>query len=327
MNEIDNILSNIDKDEDDDLFPEPHPEGKKNDEIDKLIDTIDTAAADAEAAKAADDLIPIEPAAEPEPAGEHDDALEPETAETVEASEVTSKELYTVPGTKSWNRREPYVIRLDPDALMNDRDGLRKSFYFVEEPSDQETIKQKIKQEIVAYLRRPTEHVTERYGDFIYKNTITMMNDIAGDFKLDEDTHRLFIYHTGPLTVFRYIKEAFYRKKYGYCYQYLPGNKAARFFPEEFIKENVLRWFEENINTLSLPFDSIQKYEEIKKIVSHKYHGDLRIFNARLDQLNEKAGRDKTVSRHRLFMIKGAEWFGQINIEVYKRFLGSAIFM
>ena len=150
---------------------------------------------------------------------------------------------------------------------------------------------------------------------------------VAKNFKLDAATEKLFIYHAGPLTLYKYIREMFSNKKYGYCYKYLPGNKASRFFPEEFIKEIVMKWFEENINTLDLPFDSIQKYEEIKKIVSSRYYRDLRVFNGRLEQLNEKLGPDRSISRAKLFQLKGGEWFGQLNLEIYRRFLGGAIFM
>jgi hypothetical protein len=169
--------------------------------------------------------------------------------------------------------------------------------------------------------------VTDRYQEFIYKNIITAEQEISHNFKLEGNHDKLFMYHIGPLTVYKYIKDKFNNNKYGYCYKYLPGNKAARFFPDEFIKEIVLKWFEQNINTLDLPFDSIQKYEEIKTIVLGKYHDDLRIFNARLEQLNAKLGLDKTISRVKLFQLKGDSWFGHLTLEIYRRFLGTSIFM
>jgi hypothetical protein len=137
----------------------------------------------------------------------------------------------------------------------------------------------------------------------------------------------LFRSHIGPLTVYKFFKDDFYQNKYGYCYKYLPGNKAARFFPDEFIKATVLKWFEENINTLRLPFDSIHKYEEMKKLATRKYYNDLRTFNTRLDQLNSKLGADKSISRIKLFQVKGIQWFGHLNLEVYRRFIGGTIFM
>ena len=103
------------------------------------------------------------------------------------------------------------------------------------------------------------------------------------------------------------------------CYRYST--------PDDFIKATVMKWFEENINTLSLPFDSIQKYEEMKTIAARKYYNDLRTFNTRLDQLNSKLGADKSISRMKLFQVKGIPWFGHLNIEVYRRFMGGTIFM
>jgi hypothetical protein len=323
MNEIDQILSNIDKDDDDNLFPQNQPESPKNDEIANLIDSIDTSAADAEARKQT---------AEPKLnlADTRPEVAAPDSAyatDSAAVSELNEMGIFTLKGSKSWNRHEPYLIHIERSILKIDIESLHKSFYFVDEPSDQAAIKLKIKQEIVAYLRKPKEHVSDRYREFIYRIIITATQELIRAFNLDSGNEKLFLYHIGPLTAFRYIREVFNHNKYGYCYKYLPGNKAVRFFPEEFIKEAILKWFEENINTLDLPFDSIQKFDEIKKIVLLKYHADFRLFNARLEQINAQAGHEKNISRHKLFYLKGVEWFGLMNIEIYKRFIGNNIFM
>jgi hypothetical protein len=328
MNEIDQILSNIDKDDDANLFPEANADGKKNEEIIQLIDSIDdsTAAHPHPKDSSASGVMETETAGSTE-AHETHEVHEAESRQEKEVEALSAAGIYTVRGTKSWNRREPYIINLDMNGLKNDVESLHKSFYFVEAPTDNETLKLKVKQEIVTFLRRPADHITERYSDFIYKNIITAIQEMTKNFKLDQNIDTLFIYHTGPMTMSRYIRDRFHNEKYGYCYKYLPGNKAARFFPDEFIKEIVLKWFEENINTLSLTYDSIQKYEEMKKLVSVKYHQDLRVFNGRLEQLNEKLGADKTISRSKLFQLKGISWFGQLNVEIYRRFLGNGVFM
>ena len=328
MNEIDQILSNIDKADDDKLFSEADHDKKKNDEISKLIDSIDEAVderlpekAPGPKPKKAKTYEPQEAAAVAAP------VPEPEATAHDEASAQTYSEIFTVKGTKSWNMREPYLIRFSQDLLKSDIENLQKSFFFVEEPSEAAAIKIKIKQEIVTYLRKPAEHVTERYQGFIYGTIVTAEQELARIFSLDKNNDKLFMYHIGPLTIYKYIKDKFNTSRYGYCYKYLPGNKASRFFPDEFIKEIVLKWFEQNINTLDLPFDSIQKYEEIRTLVLDRYHNDLRIFNARLEQLNTKLGPDKVISRVKLFQIKGAPWFGQLTVEVYRRFMGASIFM
>jgi hypothetical protein len=327
MNEIDQILLNIDKVNDDKLFSESDRDKKKNDEISKLIDSLDEALEEKPAEKA-----PPPQTARPEKAKEPSPvaapaAPEPEAPPVDEASAAAYAGIFTVKGTKSWNMREPYLIRFSHELLKNDMENMQKSFFFVNEPSDADAIKIKIKQEIVTYLRKPAEHVTERYQGFIYGTIVTAEQELARTFNLDNKNEKLFMYHIGPLTLYKYIKDKFNTNRYGYCYKYLPGNKASRFFPDEFIKEIVLNWFDQNINTLDLPFDSIQKYEEIKTIVLDKYHDDLRIFNSRLEQLNAKLGPDKIISRVKLFQIKGASWFGQLTIEVYRRFMGGTVFM
>lgn len=325
MNEIDQILLNIDKDDDDSFFHGNQSEAKRNDELSQLIESLDDKISRSETGNEG------EPA-EVRDAGEGHDEAHGAVSEAEHDTEIKGYEpvpggIFTLRGSKNWNRREPYIIAMDPDGYGNDLESLQKSFFFVEASSDQEALKQKIKQEIVAFLRKPSGHITEQYADFIFKKISVAAGALADNFKLDQEAEKLFIYHIGPLTVYKYLRDDFYLNKYGYCYKYLPGNKAARFFPDDFIKATVMKWFEENINTLNLPFDSIQKYEEMKKIAARKYYNDLRTFNTRLDQLNSKLGADKSISRMKLFQVKGFQWFGHLNIEVYRRFIGGTIFM
>ncbi|HOT43621.1 MAG TPA: hypothetical protein PLM53_04125 [Spirochaetota bacterium] len=328
MNEIDQILLNIDKDDDDKFFHGNESEAKRNDELSQLIESLDDKIArnetgqDGEPAETKEPVKPGPGHAEP-----HDTVPEAEEETDAKAYEAVAGVKFTLRGTKNWNRREPYIIAVDAAGYRNDLDSLQKSFFFVEAFSEQEAMKQRIKQEIVAFLRKPSGHVTEQYAGFIFKKISVAAGTLSENFKLDPESEKLFIYHIGPLTVYKYLKDDFYQNKYGYCYKYLPGNKAARFFPDEFIKTTVLKWFEENINTLNLPFDSIQRYEEMKKIASRKYYNDLRTFNTRLEQLNSKLGPEKSISRIKLFQIKGIQWFGHLNIEVYRRFIGGTIFM
>ena len=328
MNEIDQILSNIDKDDDEKFFQGHEADVKRNDELSELIESLDAQdyksenRQDGETAEIQED-VKIRSGHEDAPAP----AAEAEPLESTGAVDTQAGGVFTLRGSKNWNRHEPYIISVDPVGYRNDVESLQKSFFFVEDPSDHDAIKQKIKQEIVAFLRKPSGNVTERYADFICKKISLMVRELSENFKLDQDVETLFVYHMGPLTVYRFLKDDFNQNKYGYCYKYLPGNKAARFFPDDFIKTTILKWFEENINTLSLPFDSIQKYEEMKKIASRKYYNDLRTFNTRLDQLNSKLGGEKSLSRIKLFHVKGIPWFGHLNLEVYRRFIGGTIFM
>ncbi len=328
MNEIDQILSNIDKDDDEKFFQGQGADVKRNDEISKLIESLDTKddkSENRQDGETAEIQEAVKTGTDPEDTAVPAVGAEPGDGNKI--LETPAGGIFTLRGSKNWNRHEPYIMSVDPAGYRNDVESLQKSFFFVEDPADHDAIKQKIKQEIVAFLRKPSGNVTDRYSDFICKKISVMVRELSENFKLDQDVETLFIYHIGPLTVYRYLKDDFNHKKYGYCYKYLPGNKAARFFPDDFIKTTVLKWFEENINTLSLPFDSIQKYEEMKKIASRKYYNDLRTFNTRLDQLNTKLGAEKSISRIKLFQVKGNEWFGQLNLQVYRRFIGGTIFM
>ena len=329
MNEIDEILSNIDKDDDAKLFKPQGADAKRNDEISELIDKLGATIEQSEDSQESVTAESADAPADAGPGGEAEAPSSPEMDryERIRAAGSDDAGMFSMPGSKNWNRREPYIIPVNPDALRNDLESLQKSFFFVEDPSEQDELKQRIKQEIVAFLRKPTGHVTDTYADFICRKISVMVENITATFKLEQDAEKLFMYHLGPLTVYKFIKDDLIQNKYGYCYKYLPGNKAARFFPDEYIKTTVLKWFEENINTLNLPFDSIQKYEEMKKVASRRYYNDLRAFNNRFEQLNSKLGAERSISRMKLLQIKGNQWFGSLNIEIYKRFLGGAIFM
>ncbi len=318
MNDIDEILLNIDKDDDGTLFPVAGPEEKTNDDLSGIIDSGE------------DSSVPEVDSTDHDRMKISVDAGDADSDESVDSEGTTIPQeggFFTVRGTKTWNRREPYVITVDPEALAHDIESQKRSFYFVDAPTDQESIRLRIKQEIVAFLRRPDDHITERYAGFIYGMIVSSVSDLIEDFGFDSELKQLFTYHVGPFTIFRIIKDRFVRNKFGYCYKYLPGNKAARYYPEEYIKFIILRWYEENINCLEMPYDSIHDYEEIKKIVARKYQGDLRTFNTRLDQLAARIGSDKRISRNKLLVAKGAQWFGHGNMELYRRFLGTSVFL
>ncbi len=315
MKDIDEILLNIDRDDVSDLVQNTSDEERKKDELAGIIESLDETNGGEGAA------VPVEEPVSREPAVPK--SLE-ETPQPVSSGDGSP---YTIRGTKSWNRREPYLISIDPKTLSNDLENLKKSFYYIDEPTDHETVRIRVKQEIVTFMRRPDDHITERYAGFICAMIAAVVDGLVKSFEIGTDITQLFIYHAGPLTIYRIIRDRFARHKLGQCYKYLPGNKAARYYPEEYIKHIVLRWFEENINTLELPFDSIHDYEAIRGIVMKRYQNDLRTFNTRFDQIVERIGHEKKFSRNALLAMKGGQWFGYENIETYRRFLGTTIFL
>ena len=312
MDDIDKILENIDK-EDMAALP-PSLEGEEEEE-------------QIESNLLQDEAAHEQPIPDEEPPSTMQDEPPPAFSKDIDVSSIPHPHLFTPRGTKLWNRREPYLIKIHEAHLADETKNLSSSFYFLDGPTDREALQQRLRQEIVAYLRRPGSNVIDRYREFISKSISETLTSIASQFPLSEESIPLFCFHIGPLTIYKIIRYGFLTRQCGYCYRYTPDNKATRFFPEEFIKYTVLRWFDENIQTLDLPFDSIQKYDEIKQAVAQKYQGDLKVFNLRLEQINARAGEGRTISRARLLQAKGNEWFGQPVIEVYRRFLGSQVFM
>jgi len=143
-----------------------------------------------------------------------------------------------------------------------------------------------------------------------------------------EDVLTLFAYHLGPHTVYQVIADAFASDGIGYCYKYASGNRILRHFPSEFVKGKVLEWFEHNVNAFDLPFDGIQEYENIRKMVSKKYFASVDESYNKLDKLivQSKDARDPKFDKQALFKSKWKEWFGASNIIVYNRFLEKTIF-
>jgi hypothetical protein len=315
MKDIDEILLNIDRDDVSDPVRDHSDEERKKDELAGIIESPDETNGNDDAAASVEKPVSQDTSAPELPEKTSRAVLPPEGSP------------HTIRGTKSWNRREPYLITVDSRILDNDRENLKRSFYFIDEPSDHETVRIRVKQEIVTFMRRPDDHITERYAGFICAMIAAVIDGLIVSFEIDPDKRQLFIYHTGPLTIYRIIRDRLTRQKVGQCYKYLPGNKAARYYPEEYIKFVVLQWFEENINTLDLPFDSIHDYEEIRDIVTKRYQNDLRTFNTRFDQIVERIGPEKRFSRNSLLSMKGGAWFGYENIETYRRFLGASIFI
>ena len=319
MNEIDDILMNIDRD--DDLGAAPDAAENKAD-TETVIESIDGSLDEA----AGETEKPHEAGGGKAAPGTEEQPISGPAGEGVREKQIEPP-VFKIRGTKTFNMREPYLIKLDPGLLAYVSSELKQSFYFIDEPLSVDMVKVNIKKELVKYLRRPNEHLIRNYTEFIYRKIAAACDSISTGFELDRDTRDLFIYHIGPLTMYKIIAEELLLEKYGFCYKHLPANKAMRFFPDEFIKLVVMGWHEENINTLDLPFDSIQKYEEIKNIALKKYHADLKIFNTRWDQLNARVGANKSISRAKLYKVMGIRWFGIRKIEIYKRFVGAILFV
>lgn len=253
-----------------------------------------------------------------------EDASVPAEADTrVAAADVK----FTVRGKTGWNTREPYLIKIDREKLERDYDDLGISFYFStgDEGGPLEGV---IKRAMIRYLNDPSKTIEEEYEEFVYKNIISLVELMRESFRFQGDMQNLFIYHLGPMNMYRQMHNRCQIAGVGFCYKYLPGNKVVRYLPMEFFKEKILNWHEENINTLELEFDKVQFFDEIRRSVAKKYAEELEKYNARIEEIVRKHGLEShpRFNRQEFFKSKWNTWFGVENIVVYNRFLERTLF-
>lgn len=233
---------------------------------------------------------------------------------------------YTVKGTKSWNTRTPYLISINDEKLKQHEEYFTGAFFFIKEDVNEETIKDEIKRSFAGFMRNPSRNISEEYKEFIFKLIISESEMITDFFNIPDEKKDLFIYHIGPSTMHNIITGKF-RKKAGLVYRYDNANRrAVSFFPDEFIKLKILDWYEENINTKELQFDSAQILDDLTITVSRIYLAERKKFNIKLDKINYKLGNAKRISSQELLRLKGDEWFGSGCVAVYKRFLHKTMF-
>ena len=234
--------------------------------------------------------------------------------------------LFKIPGTKSFNTKEPYLIQINNEKLDEEKENLKLSFYFISKKETDDSLHRNIRDNLMRFIRKPNENIQNKYSEFIYKIISLEIEKIIKYFLIEDGQNKLFVYHLGPLVLYKIISKIFEKNNIGFCYKQIKVNKSSKFFPENFIIETVLKWYTENINVLKLPFDSIQHLEAIKSLSEKKYQRELRIFNQKLFTINQKVGSQKRISSEQLLLLKGEEWFGLSNIEVFKRFSDRTIF-
>ena len=234
---------------------------------------------------------------------------------------------FTVVGTRSWNSREPYVIRMNNEKLEKDYQFLGSSFYFIDDSVSESSIEGEMKSAMVKYIGKRISNITEGYKKFIFHSIEQNLNE-AFEFFSFTDNKDLFVYHLGPFSVYKILVNIFQDRNIGYCYRFADGDKVTRFTAYEYIKESVLDWYMGNINCLSLPFDRMQEFDNIRKLISRKYYTELEKVNKVLDELLKKVKDDKRkkINKYDLFKSKWNKWFGAANIIIYQRFIEMTIF-
>ncbi len=235
--------------------------------------------------------------------------------------------IFTIKGTRPWNTKEPYIIAVNPERLEEEEADLVDSFLFVDRPVSEEALQGEIKRGMLKFLTDRSLSIRDGYREFLMRRLTARIDDIAAFFDFSDDA-KLFAYHLGPSTVHRMTVLEFTHEKIGQCFKYVSGNRVSRFLPQEFIKSAVLDWFEHNVNSFPLQFDSINRFEDIRKAVSRKYYAEVDTANRKLNELIKKLAldRDPKFNRDEYFKTKINEWFTPAAITVYIRFVDRTIF-
>ncbi|MBP7901366.1 MAG: hypothetical protein KA015_00970 [Spirochaetes bacterium] len=249
------------------------------------------------------------------------------TESDAELQKFNLSDYFTLKGKLAWNTREPYVISISAPALDKNKQDLSNTILFIESKDDFLQLSGAIKRAMIKYQRDRNNAIPEKYEEFLFKKITLTLSDVASFFNLEDN--KLFIYHIGPFTVWKILKAVFDSEETGLCLKHLGDNKISRFFPDEFIKLSILKWFETNINIFDLPFDRIQDFNEIKKQITDKYESEktvnLKKVSIAAAQHFLKTGNK--ISEFALLSAKAKELFGAVNIPVYQRFVDKSIFV
>ncbi|HNR88460.1 MAG TPA: hypothetical protein PKM65_08980 [Spirochaetota bacterium] len=234
---------------------------------------------------------------------------------------------FTVTGTRTWNTREPYVLALRVDALERDYVDLGSSFFYIDSPADEAALKAAIKIAMIKFLRDRSQNIVESYRGFVHHVIRDAIGEAGSFFDLSADRLQLFTYHLGPLTTSRIVTAVFQARGIGSCYKYVEGSVVKRFLPAEFIREASLMWHEQYINTLELPFDRIQEFDELRKLVSRTYHAEIqRVLGIiRKVDVESKLAKKTDAEKLEIFRDRWMQWFGAVPMAVYRRFVEKSL--
>lgn len=253
---------------------------------------------------------------------EREKTVKKQTVKIVNNSKYRIDFKFNPPGLRSWNTKEPYIIKIENDPQI-DIDNLKATVFFIKNSEEASNINASIKKAMLRSYTDPVGDIVSAYESFIYKLIIGITQDISKKFNIDDDTLKLLIFHVGPGTYFNAIKNYIHITKVGICFKMLSDNKLSRYIPDTFIKTKILNWFEENINSLKLQFDSIEDYNKIKEIVKKTYKeqliNNMEKINQAANVFYEKTG--KHIDKNAMLKKKSNDLFGIYIIPVYRRFV------
>jgi hypothetical protein len=234
---------------------------------------------------------------------------------------------FIIRGTRTWNTREPYVIQIDKEKLKIDYKDLLRTFFLVRGGEKEQNIQGEMRRSMFKFVRDPGKNIIQEYTEYISDKLFGLTAELGNYFGFQKEQLHLFIYHLGALTLYKIIILTFQAAKIGYCFKLLPDNNVVKYIPLEFVKEVILKWHNENINSSELVYDGIIEYNELKRQVSRRYTSEYEKYNSKLDDLLAKSNANISLSdREQIFKSKWDDWFGKTNIAIYNRFLERTIF-
>ncbi len=257
---------------------------------------------------------------------EDEEAEKPEPENTTINTSRTVQQTHTCPGKKSWNTISPYILKISEERVSRDIDKLHNSYYFTDHPVSDAELKEEIKRTLLLFIRKRTGSVLSAYEEFIFKSLITTNRKITEYFNLKDKDGMLLLYHTGVENIAAILLNSFKKDSTGFCFFQDGSGNTVRFLPVEYINSCVIKWFNQNIDIISLPFDSVAELEKIKSNVIKKYLAEEKKFKTRLQIINSKTGPQKKITPEALLKIKGDAWYGSAVMTVFQRFIGKKIF-
>lgn len=236
--------------------------------------------------------------------------------------------VFKIPGKSSWNRREPYIITIDHGQLRKNMNDIRNMIYYTEEHKKKILIDAAIKRSVIRFMREKRAVPFENYEEFIFRKISGIFDILIRKFQLPVNYIQLFEYHCGPLTIYTTIMRMFAAEGIGTCYKFISESKISRIRPDEIIKYLVLKWFQQNINDLDLPFDRVQEYNVLKEIINHHYTNDLRDAKRKVDAASAhyQSRTGKQLDKNAFMKMKAYSLFEPETIEVYRRFIERTLF-
>lgn len=231
--------------------------------------------------------------------------------------------LFNLPGKSSWNTKEPYLVHINNEGFEKNVEDLKKTIYFTKTHDEAKNMNANVKKAMLRNFSTNTAEKSAAYENFIINEIKNIIVEINSNFKMEANTKSLLIYHIGPGTFYKIIKNKFDTLFIGLCFKDIGENKLSRFIPNEFIKFTILNWFENNINILKISFDSIAFLNDIKSFVHNRYlEHQTEIMNkiaTAAKHLYEKEG--KVLDKNAMFKKKSKDLFGHSLYYIYKRFV------